>query len=68
MQFASGVSYLTIFGVVLSMEIGFCKFVDICSNDLKQICTSLNERDFTNKELTKNTLKEAIELHQEIIK
>lgn len=50
------------------MEIGFCKFVDICSNDLKQICTSLNERDLTNKELTKNTLKEAIELHQEIIK
>lgn len=59
---------MAIFGVVLAMEIGFCKFVDVSFNDLKHICTSLNERDFNDKKLTKTILKEAFELHQEIIK
>lgn len=67
-QFGGGVSYMAIFGVVLAMEIGFCKFVNVSFNDLKHICTSLNNCDLNNKELSKKILKEAFELHQEILK
>lgn len=55
---------MTVFGVVLSMEIGFCEFVYVCSNDLKQICSSINENNLTDK----MKLKEAIDLHQETLK
>lgn len=68
MQFNSGVSYLTIFGVVISMEAGFCKFVDVCSNDLEMICNRINGENRKDKKFTERTLKEAIELHQEILK
>lgn len=56
------------FGVVLTMEIGFCQFISVCSNDLKQICDKFEKIDLKNKELTRNTLKEGIQLHEKILK
>lgn len=50
------------------MEAGFCKFVDVCSNDLEMICNRINGENRKDKKFTERTLKEAIELHQEILK
>lgn len=66
-QFLGGLNYMILFGVVLSMEIGFCKFIETCSNDLKQTSLSLNKSDFTNARLSKTILKEAFELHQKVL-
>lgn len=67
-QFAGGFVYMVTFGVVLTMEIGFCQFISVCSNDLKQICDKFEKIDLKNKELTRNTLKEGIQLHEKILK
>lgn len=67
-QFMGGLDYLILFGVILTMEMEFCQFISICSNDLKKICSETNEGNLNNSEFTKKKLKEGIQLHEEILK
>lgn len=58
---------MIVFGVVLSMEIGFCKFVETCEDDLQEICAEFSRGHVKNANKSKRAIKEAIELHQKII-
>lgn len=57
-----------LFGVVLGMEIGFCNLIEVCYNDLQQMCTDVNERAIATKNPTAKSLKDSFEMHQEILK
>lgn len=67
-QFGGGFVYMVIFGIVLAMEIGFCQFISVCSNDLREICVKINKSDLKNSKSSRNMLKEGIQLHEEILK
>lgn len=64
MQFSGGFNYMIIFCVLLSMEIGLCGFIDVCSTDLERIITKMSEK----KSRPTAQLREAIELHHKMIR
>lgn len=64
LQALGGFNYLVLFGIVLAAEIGLCKFITTCTEDLKEqfnhLAASIDEDAVT----TKSILKDAIEIHQ----
>lgn len=67
MQFSGGFNYMILFCVLLSMEIGLCSFIDVCSTDLEGIITKMCKKKSLSS-ATKSQLREAIELHQKMIR
>lgn len=64
LQALGGFNYLILFGVVLAAEIGLCKFITTCTEDVKEQFNRLGEGNFKNAPTTKAILKDAIEIHQ----
>lgn len=58
---------MVLFAVVLYVEIGLCKFPEVCYNDLREICDELSHGDVNDADASKRTLNEAFSLHQRII-
>lgn len=59
---------MIIFGIVLSMEISLCKFINTCATDLKQIYSEINDKNVDKPKQTKVILTETIKLHQQMLK
>lgn len=66
-QSSSGVNYMVLFGVVLYVEIGLCKFPEICYDDLRGLCDELSHGNDNDATASKRTLNDAFSLHQKII-
>lgn len=69
--------YLEIVSMFMLYQVGFCTYIDACSDDYKSIMKRLTEYTTRNNDgktirssdnYIKTTLKEAIELHGEMLK
>lgn len=67
LQTLSGIDYLALFGVVVALEIGLCKFITTCAEDFKQQYNQLADTTYKDTMATKLILKDAIEIHQRML-
>lgn len=64
LQALGGFNYLALFGVVLSAEIGLCKFISTCAEDFTEQFKQLAHANYGDRIQTKSILKDSIEIHQ----
>lgn len=67
LQTLSGIVYLTLFGIVVAIEIGLCKFITTCADDFKQQYNQLANTTYKDTAMSKAILKDAIEIHQQML-